>query len=186
MMRCFVSVGLSEKARQSLAGFQKEAYERLSLFAKLKQVEEQNLHLTLAFIGELSEPEAEKAKKALGSIKLEKFPIIISRLGFFGSTHSPRVIYLSVPSKELSELSAAVAGALKTAKLAIKTRAVKPHLTLFRIKQAFNPGALIKEIKALSELPLNLEQEVGSFELMSSKLTQSGPVYQKIASFILL
>jgi len=182
-MRCFVSVELPEKAKEQVAGFQHQALKALSPYAKLKPVESQNLHLTLAFIGDLSGQEAEKAKKALRTVRQPRFPVIISSPGFFGPVHSPRVIFLKAISLELLEMSKKIHTALKTAKIPIKTQATKPHLTLFRIKHVIEPAQLAEEIKALSNSQFSLKHEVHSFELMKSTLTLGGPVYNIIEPF---
>jgi len=71
-MRTFIAVELSKEQKEKLAEFQKELKK---CRADLKIVENENLHLTLRFLGEISEAEVTSVKKFLAKIKFTKFQI---------------------------------------------------------------------------------------------------------------
>ncbi len=59
-MRCFLAIELPEEVREELVRIQKQLPE-----AKFKLVEPENLHLTLKFLGELSDFQVNKVKYTL-------------------------------------------------------------------------------------------------------------------------
>lgn len=95
----------------------------------------QDLHITLAFLGAAS---PEKLKSAVSNVKealnnAKPFQLKINRLGFFGSSHSPRVFWADTEeSNELNLLRNKVFSACEEAGFELETRPFRPHITLAR------------------------------------------------------
>ena len=78
-MRLFVAVQLSDEMKKSIG---ETMHELKKKGVKGNYVPLQNLHLTLAFIGETDDPKAVRA--ALENVKVKPFKVSLSDMGTFG------------------------------------------------------------------------------------------------------
>ncbi len=129
-MRLFVSVNFPSETVDFL-------YDKVVKLKKeslaMNPSRRENLHLTLAFIGETQG--VEKAKKALSEIYFEPFEIMISGLGKF--SHDGGDIYWAGLDKKgdyrkLEALALEVQSKLRSAGFEIEKRKFSPHITLGR------------------------------------------------------
>lgn len=185
-MRTFVSVDLEDPMVLSRVKRVKDSLE--SLDVDLKPVEDENLHITLIFIGEISDIQAELVKEALGEVSFPTFTAHLKGVGCFPSCNRPRVIWIGVRegAEKLIELYRRVAGALRRTKVQFEEeRDYTPHLTIARVRSGRN-------VWRLSEAIVGLEDEdfgwirVAEFRLKKSTLTPRGPIYETISSYKLL
>lgn len=96
-----------------------------------------NLHLTLAFIGETNRLDA--ANQALSSIRAEPFTMELSSLGRFQRSGGD-LWWIGVAENDaLSALQQQVAAALTKAGFSLEKRKFRPHLTLGR-EVVLEPG----------------------------------------------
>ena len=72
-MRAFICIELSEEVKKEISKIIDKVKKVDSVRAKF--VEPENIHLTLMFLGEISDKEAEMTKEALSSIKMKKFKV---------------------------------------------------------------------------------------------------------------
>ncbi len=176
-MRLFIAVGISDELREKLARLQGEIPRE-----GLKFVEKENLHITLAFLGEVDEAKKGELVRALGEIKSEKFSMKLGGMGAFPSENYIRVVWVGVEGEGLKKLHAQINEALRA--LNFKTEKYSPHLTLARVKE--KPSAELRErIARNKEIPLG-ECEVNEFCLKKSTLTPKGPTYENVAVFTLV
>ena len=108
-MRTFIAIELSGEIKNSLA--QIESHLKYS-GADVKWVSPDNIHLTLKFLGEISEEKCEKVKAALDEVAKTSAPfeISIKDIGAFPKLEFPRVIWVGLEkgAKESAELSAKI------------------------------------------------------------------------------
>lgn len=78
-MRLFLAINLNNEMRDALIDAQNDMYES---GVRGNYSPEENLHLTLAFIGEYPDPE--NILSALADIELKPFTITLDRCGSFG------------------------------------------------------------------------------------------------------
>ena len=133
-----------------------------------KWVEEENLHLTWVFLGELpsSVPVIEKLQQLT---PLEKH-FEIASLGYFG--RPPRVFFAKAEEKLLYEKAASFREA------GFDLYRFKPHITLCRIKQIHNYCAF-KNIKQHYK-EMILGEILPKITLYESQLSQNGPEYRAL------
>jgi 2'-5' RNA ligase len=133
------------------------------------------LHLTLRFIGEVEAHVADDVASALTSVRHPPFRIALSRIGSFERRGQPEVLWAGVaPHDELKILHKKVDQACQRAGLPPEGRAYAPHITLARLKRDAGPIAgLIETSGGLASEPF----EVDSFCLYESQLTPDGAVY---------
>ena len=162
-MRLFVAIRLSDEMKKDIT---KTMHELKKLGVRGSFVPRDNLHLTLAFIGETSDLAA--VKEALSVVKIKPFRLSLSEMGSFGDT-------LWIGAKGNQGLSGAVRGvrdALDHAGISYDHKKFVPHITLIR-KAAGN----WQQVKA----PKN-ETMVKSISLMKSEQKDGRRVYTEVLS----
>lgn len=172
-MRCFVAVELSEETKRELGKVIGEA-KKLDLDATFPK--EEQLHITLAFLGELSEEKVRETVEKLKEIEFNKFKFETRGTGFFPSDSFVRVFWAGVQGRELVELQKRVAEAIGYK----EEREFNPHITIARLKSRKNIEAL-KELKERNENREFGETSVEKLVLKKSTLTPKGPVYEDVA-----
>jgi RNA 2',3'-cyclic 3'-phosphodiesterase len=89
-----------------------------------------NLHITLRFMGNVNERQAEDVDAALGEILAQPFELELAEVGTFGGD-APHAIWLGVrENPSLLALQKQCERACRRAKLAPDPRAYSPHLTI--------------------------------------------------------
>ncbi len=122
-MRLFVAIQLSEEMKTQITG---------TLHALKKQgvrgnyVPKQNLHLTLAFIGETKEAAA--VKEALQTVSVKPFRLALSDMGTFGD-----LLWVGMKGNQgLSAAAKDVRAALDAAGIEYDRKKFVPHITIIR------------------------------------------------------
>jgi 2'-5' RNA ligase len=150
-------------------------------------VDEDNLHLTLRFVGEVERPVANDLAAALGAIRAARFALAIDGVGHFDkrSRHGarPRALWARVPrSGPLDELRLKVERACEVAGLGRETRRFTPHVTLARLGPSVGEiGGWLGRFGDLVAGPW----EVSEFILYESHLGHRGAFYEPVTAFAL-
>src|SRR5436305_3242921 len=139
-MRMFAAVELDEPTRAVVVEEQQRALSRLASKASLRLVDPQQIHLTLAFLGEVRSPSAEQAVDAMQRpfSGMQQFSIAFGGLGMFPARGAPRVLWLGVLNgvTELMALQREVADRMSAIGLTLEDRAFHPHVTIGRWRSA--------------------------------------------------
>lgn len=146
------------------------------------QTDEQ-LHLTLRFIGEVGRHCAEDVAAALGAIHHPPFELALHGLGMFESRGQPETLWAGVtPHDQLRGLHKKADQACVRVGLEPERRAYNPHITLGRLKRGAGPvESLLASAGGATSPPF----EVTSFALFESQLTPDGAVYSLIERYAL-
>ncbi|MGC8970096.1 MAG: RNA 2',3'-cyclic phosphodiesterase [Conexivisphaera sp.] len=181
-VRCFVAVDVR------LEGDRLRAYEEITRALvgamRVKPVEEENLHLTLKFIGEVEEERLQRIREALRGVRYHRFTATLRGLGAFPSPRNPRVIWIGVEEgeRELRELRESVEEALRGL-VPRDEEGFTAHLTIARVKGPARGGTeLFSEYGDYDFGRLT----VSEFKLKRSVLTRTGPVYTDIEVYPLV
>jgi len=176
-MRIFVGIQLAEAVRDSIAA---ELKPFKAIANSIRWTESRNIHLTLKFIGEMSEAKTELIRAALRTenIPARGFPLKIRGFGKFPAGDDLHIFWAGVEdSPGLQELFAGVESVLEPLGVARETRPFSPHITLGRNKARYNFKTLFELLAAKQDAFL-AEFPVTSFQLFSSQLTPKGPLYK--------
>ena len=174
VMRTFVAIEISNN--QVIESIKKVQTE---ININAKPVEEQNLHFTLQFLGEISDEMLGKITEALNSIDFSGFTVNLRGIGAFPKPKFPRVVWIGTDDlggEMLVELSKKVVNALEPFDLR-PDKPFKPHLTIFRIKKKI--GDITKELERRQSTDFG-NQEVINIKLKKSELTSNGPIYSDL------
>lgn len=128
---------------------------------------EENLHLTLCFIGEVDDHSAEDIDSGLSAIRAPAFSLTLEGSGHFGE-RKPRALWIGVrPCPPLMHLRAKVQTALERAGHPGEKRKFTPHITLARLRDA--PKDKVARFVTANAMFVSEPIPVGSFTLFSSK-----------------
>ena len=167
-MRCFIAIDLPETIKDEIIKIQKQIPE-----FKGKLIEKENLHLTLKFLGEISEEMIKKVKEKLEKIKFNKFNAKLGEVGIFSESFV-RIVWLKL--ENCDELQKEIDSAL--ADLFKKEERFMSHLTIARVKFIQDKKDFIEKLKKIEVKPV--EFEVNNFLLKKSTLTEKGPIYEDL------
>lgn len=175
-LRLFVAVDIGAPLRAALA-------ERIRLLRKthprVKWVAAENIHLTLAFLGEVPAERVEEIGAALDTVAAG-FPVFscgVRGLGWFGSPRSPRVVWAGFePEPELLRMQAGVAAALRDLGFVPEDRPFHPHLTLGRVKSARDAEGLAEILKPFGDREIG-RMVADRILTIRSTLLPRGPEY---------
>jgi 2'-5' RNA ligase len=169
-MRCFVSIDIPRNIKSEITKIQKQLP-----FFNGKITENENLHLTLKFLGRIDDNTVIKVEKALKKIKLKQFEVEINSIGIFTN----RIIWLNV--KNCNELQKQVDKKLEI--LFEKEQRFMGHLTIARIKKIDDWKDFKDKLNKIKIPKMNFI--VKNFNLKKSQLTRKGPIYQNLKTYTL-
>ncbi|MEM2089521.1 MAG: RNA 2',3'-cyclic phosphodiesterase [Candidatus Pacearchaeota archaeon] len=175
-MRTFIAIDLPGNVKDELVKVQ----EQFKSIVRAKFVEKENFHLTLKFLGELSDYQVNQVKEALRKIKFEKFQATLGSCGFFSPSFI-RVLWVALePRDKFFELHKKIEEALSSLNLKKENGKFESHVTLARIK-SIEKEKFLRKIKEVEVKPLVFD--VKAFSLKKSTLTEKGPIYEDILKF---
>lgn len=176
MHRLFVAVSLPEVVADALTQLQ-------SGLRGARWIQQDNFHLTLAFIGETDRHGFSEIASALGSISAPSFDLRLKGCGFFGD-RKPRALWVGADANpQLAHLQSKVEVALKRAGFPIEKRRFTPHVTLAYLNGAA-PDA-VAGFCAVHGLFSAGPFPVGEFHLFESHLGSEAAHYEIVESYAL-
>ncbi len=143
----------------------------------------EGIHLTLKFLGEVSEESASEIMAALARAVTGRgsFRLKVAGAGVFPNEKNPRVVWIGI-SGELDKLMGIqIRVEEQMARLGFQQegRIFTPHLTLGRIKHVPSRGSWTRALEAVKDIELP-GFDATAVSLMKSELKHSGAVYTEI------
>ena len=175
MHRLFVAIRPPQAALDLLVDTMEDGPE-------LGWVAEDNIHLTLRFIGEVERWQANDIADALARVRFPPFEIAIRGTGRFDRKGGGGALWAGIePKKPGAELAAKVDRACVSAGLEPERRAFHPHVTLARWRRggAAAAEAFERRHSDLASAPFAVEE----FILFESHLSRQGAHYEEAARF---
>lgn len=172
MIRLFTALSIPEDVAETLAARQ------TGLPGARWRTAEQ-LHVTLAFYGEIDERRADDL-----ALELERaqaggpFEIELAGVGAFGDAHRSHTLWAGVaPCERLNVLAGRCKAAAERAGVTMEKRTYHPHVTLAYLHSQTDQarlGAWVAQNNLLHSPPIRIER----FGLYSSTLKNEGSLYQ--------
>jgi 2'-5' RNA ligase len=143
--------------------------------------DDDQLHLTLRFIGEVATPVAEDVAAALTTVDHPRPEIALSGVGAFASKGHIHSLWAGIAADErLHVLQKQVDRTLIQCGLAPEARAYKPHITVARLGRAAGPaGPFLERGAGLASAAITLD----AFFLFESRLGHHGAAYETVARY---
>ena len=177
--RIFIAINLPTSARDAVLQEQKDFASEMPV--KLTRTE--NLHITLVFLGPITEEQISKVCEILREIvaKHSVFSINLNEIDYGPpGIIPPRMIWaIGVENKELSEINRELEQKLLNKR---NNREFLPHITLGRIRE-WQWRQIDVEERPLIEKDISINFEVKSIDVMESQLKRTGAEYSILKSF---
>ena len=187
--RCFVAVELSDEVRARLVEVHSSLVAQAPEWGGEKWVAPQNVHLTLKFLGSLSDDDVARVRAGLREALAGMPPFSAEVTGLAAVPRPSRASMvwarLGDPDGRCAELAARVDSAAIACGLPAEARPFAPHITLVRARK---PRALSHESLTSADTVVErqrLSMSVLSVTLFASTLTRTGPVYEIVESWAL-
>ena len=179
--RLFAAVQVSDAVRENLSRWIERMKQRPEIPPNTKWVEEDNIHLTLKFFGEVKEQDLDKLRKCLGEAvkNTQGFNMEVRGIGAFPNFQHPIVIWAGAhDSSEITRLALVIERMATEQGFQANGKPFSPHLTLARLNRPARHGlANVLEKSAQSFFGA---APVDALYLIQSILTLEGPRYKEV------
>jgi 2'-5' RNA ligase len=176
-MRAFIGIGLPPACRRAIAAAYSQFRGRR---LPVSWTPEQNLHVTLKFLGEIPPGDVDCIASLLleASEGIRPFGILVEGAGVFPSLRAPRVLWVGIrESLELvGKLHENMEDALSGAGFPREDRPFHPHITVGRVRDRLPPGWGEEYAGALSGIQFGAFT-VSSYQFYESRLSPAGAAY---------
>jgi RNA 2',3'-cyclic 3'-phosphodiesterase len=181
-MRVFISLEIPEHIRARI--FHEIGILKQQGLVSGKFVEKDNLHLTLKFLGDLTEEQITSIEKKLSEIKFNKINCSLSNFGIFPNREYIKVLWIGLkPEKNFENLFSVVDEKLSEIGFSKDDKKFIPHITLARVKQIKDKDLFLNKFENL-KIPSE-KILLTKISLIKSELYPKGSVYKVIKSFYL-
>jgi len=174
MHRLFVAIRPPESIRDLLIDAMDDS-------ADFRWQNDDQLHLTLRFVGDVERPTADDLGDALGRIRATPFELRIAGVGRFEQRSAGALWAAVEPKTPVAALATKVERVCQSVGLKPERRAFHPHITLARWK-----GRRTREVHDYLERTRGLSSEpfaVDEFILFESRLSRHGAHYEEAAAY---
>ena len=149
--------------------------------ADFRWQDDEQLHVTLRFVGEVERPVANDLADALGRIRSAPFDVRMAGVGRF-EQHNSGALWAGVePKPPIAALASKIDRVCQSVGLEPEQRAYHAHVTLARWK-----GRRTREVQAFLERTRGLSSDpftVDRFILFESRLSRHGAQYEAVAAY---
>jgi RNA 2',3'-cyclic 3'-phosphodiesterase len=169
--RLFVSLELPLSCKRALIALDPH-------LTGLRWLPEEQLHLTLSFLGDVAAPAEDPLHEALRGVRVPPFFLPLRGVGVFSARGRPSVVWAGVGKghPHLFALHRHIQDAILHAGLEPDLKPFHPHVTIGRAK-GISQQALQPFIRSHAETEFGLVKVTG-FALYSSVLTAAGPTHR--------
>ena len=180
MARLFTAIELTDSARAAVARTQQDLLRAVSVPSgpRLRPVRSTELHLTMAFIGEVPQEHVAVIAAAIAEgFDLDPFVMIVAGAGTFPPRGPARVLWLGAKDEggRLEHLFRLVTERLTKAGVSVEQGRWTPHLTLGRWRDSGPRSPRVPSVGVVAT------QTVTEVVLVQSELRADGPVHRVVA-----
>lgn len=184
VIRSFIAVDIPEEVRDSLGHVSERLQGELDE-TPVRWVDQEKIHLTLKFLGDVSQENLSMVKKILASEvnKHQAMEIGIGRIGAFPKLRHPRVIWVGVEApNELYDLRRGIEDGVARLGYNYDKYDFTPHLTLGRVSRKASAQDVRKVGKVLHDFKVGFigVARIKAVHLYRSDLQPEGAVYTRL------
>jgi 2'-5' RNA ligase len=174
MHRLFIAIRPPEAIRDLLIDAMDDS-------ADFRWQSDEQLHLTLRFVGEVDRPLANDLADSLGQVRGDALTLRIKDVGRFEQRNSGALWAGVEPKARVAALAAKVERACVGIGLEPERRAFHPHITLARWKgrRGYEVQRFLERTRGLASEPF----VVDTFNLFESQLSRHGAHYEPVADY---
>ncbi|SPF77957.1 RNA 2',3'-cyclic phosphodiesterase [Pseudoprimorskyibacter insulae] len=180
MIRSFIALALPTPIREQAKALQTKA-----AGLGIRCVPPENLHLTLAFLGDQPQTALEDLHPGLDAISLPPVPLQSAGVVPFSAKHQTAIALTIKDTPELSALHKAVARAVRHSGIRLERRKFRPHVTIARMASSQMASSAAQTLLAGTPPQPIAPERTDSFALYESELTPQGARYTPLADYSL-
>lgn len=174
MVRLFVAIDLPDEIREQFRDVQDGLR---SSRVRLTLVDQESMHITLKFIGEVSGSALSQITEILQTIEASPFSMEVGLIGT-NSQRAPRVVWAEVDDPgQCRALAESIDSSLASLGFEPEKRKFRPHITIARVRQFHQ--SLFEALAGVAS-SCSGTIPVREFILKKSELTPDGPIYTDI------
>lgn len=179
-IRAFVAIEIDRDIQNSLGSLINQI-NKTSL-GSVKWTPNQNIHLTLKFLGDVETWELTSINQLLRNVanQSQSFTAVITRLGAFPTPNNPRIIWIGLEAPQtLFHLARTIEDSARNLGFDSERRSFTPHLTLGRVRPGITgiqQDQLAWTLRSIS-LPKYDPIQMNSITLFQSILKPGGAEY---------
>ncbi|SNC75944.1 2'-5' RNA ligase [Marinobacter sp. es.048] len=144
----------------------------------------EQLHITLLFLGAVSQENLEAVAGSARDIKSEPFLLDVAGVSCFGQPQRPKNLWAGVqPEEPVAALNKTLVARMEKLGFGVERRVFRPHITLARFKR--QAGSVEPLLVEYGDFRFG-QFQVTEFVLFESKPGRAGSVYSVIERFPLL
>ncbi len=175
MPRVFLAIPLDDATRSAIESV------TIPTDCPLRQIRPDELHVTLHFLGEVTDKKLTDLRALLRQLHAGHFTLSLRSAGFFGGNGRPEILWVGAEQHPtLIELHSVLAACLRSLDIAVEDRPYSPHLTIARLK---SPSSGTAQTFVRTNQHFETAMPVHEFVLFSSSPNTGGCRYQIIESF---
>ena len=181
-MRLFIATDLDDAAREAVAALQWRLRRRVGDGSSLKWTKPEQMHVTLAFMGEVDEVQSAKLIVAMQPRPAQPvFDAAFERIGVFPLRAAPKVLWLGVGAgaAEMTALQGEIAARVERLGVPLDRRPFQPHLTLARWRDSRPRDRRI--VDEMTDADVVARVRIDHVTLYRSQTLPEGPVYTPMA-----
>lgn len=175
-MRLFIALALPDPVRNAIASLSEP-------LQGLSWTRPEQWHLTLRFLGDVTEEQLDRMRERLATVRVEPFILPIEGVGTFPPRRPPKIVWVGVGAghPRLHQLRQRIDDAILGTGFPLDVRTFHPHVTIARCTADAGP-ALARWIRMHGEF-LAPPFRVEAFDLYSSELRPTGAVHTLVLRF---
>jgi len=178
-MRTFIALELPEEVKKEIFKIFEDFKNSGAVVGNF--VNKENIHLTLKFLGDISEEKTREIEKKLSEINFQPFSANVGEIGFFPSEEHMKVIWIGLASDKVLALKKMIDDSLDMLGLSPDNKEFSSHITVARIKNIKDEKIFFERIKKLKIRKMKVD--IKHFSLIKSELRRDGPIYKIIKEF---
>ena len=180
MVRCFVAIECNNP--EVVKRIRKVQTTLEETGANLKNVEPENIHLTMKFLGEITQQKVDEVTQVVEDISFYPFTLVVEEVGVFPNMRRPTTIWAGITEgvSNLVSVFEELDGKLSRLGFKQEHRRFQPHLTIGRVRTGQNKDQLVEELLRLKDEVFG-DVKVNRIVLKKSVLTPKGPIYSILA-----
>lgn len=180
-MRAFIALALPEEVREALGRLQQDL---AASRADVKWVEPHHLHVTMKFLGEITEEQRHAVEAMLRRLAEREAPFLlgVQALGAFPSADAPRVLWVGLADgrERVQRMAEAIEREGAALSFVREDRPFAAHVTIGRVRSTSHRQQLARALLETTWQP-PAPWRVTSLTLYQSVLGSGGPRYTVLA-----
>jgi 2'-5' RNA ligase len=186
LIRAFIAVELPSGLKNELAELETQL--KKASPPVVKWVDPNSIHVTLKFLGEVSEDSIEELMLAIEEAAqgILPFQFEVRGVGAFPNLERPQVLWTGVKGEldKIAQLQKRIESNTEQLGFPRESRVFSPHLTMGRVRDEAGPNERRRLGKLLADTTFTALHniDVDAVNLMKSQLTLGGAIYSCIGS----